>query len=109
MREVCVFSSEINVAIGKNATQSSDLNDSVIASPARFPMLPWCFLMTKEMWFKPKTFKTLVTRVGLFVTFPPLKLTVCKSGSCIGGVRIVKQASCLDSIGDLRIVAIRRK
>ena len=34
MREVRVFSSEVNVAIGKNATQSSDLNDSGIASKA---------------------------------------------------------------------------
>eukprot|EP00956_Cyclotella_meneghiniana_P022912 scaffold43851_cov40-Cyclotella_meneghiniana.AAC.5 len=34
MREVRVFSSGVNVAIGKNATQSSDLNDSSDASKA---------------------------------------------------------------------------
>ena len=34
MREVRVFASGENVAIGKNATQSSDLNNSSIASKA---------------------------------------------------------------------------
>ena len=34
MREVRVFSSDVNVAIGKNATQSSDLDGSHVASKA---------------------------------------------------------------------------
>ena len=34
MREVRVYSSDINVAIGKNATQSSDLNGLTVASKA---------------------------------------------------------------------------
>ena len=34
MREVRVYSSDVNVAIGKNATQSSDLDGSRVASKA---------------------------------------------------------------------------